>query len=88
MIKDLTEEEFKPEVKITKAKFTARTEQIFPKSSSYLDAIQAVCDEFDVDYEAAGKYLTPTMKEKVMQEAQERRLLKTQYISNTATLPV
>jgi hypothetical protein len=45
-------------------------------ATTYLDALVHFAEEQDVDPESLAKLLTPSLKNKIRQEAEQRRLLK------------
>jgi len=79
-----------PEVKfkpLTKAEFSSDVEKTKAKQRcSYIAAIDLVCQERNVDYEVVKKYLSKTLMDKVMAEAQHENMLKKEHSTNTNTL--
>jgi len=76
-------------IKFSKQHFAEQVEEVVKKSDSYFDAIQSVCERNEIDLEAAGNYISGALKEKINQEAIERKLLRRDLlVSNTAQLPI
>lgn len=62
-------------IKFSRQTFATQVEELVAGGAGYLDAIQTVCDNNDIDVEAAKAYISPVLMEKVTLEARKLRLL-------------
>lgn len=62
---------------LTKKRFEKMVEETVYKSGiPYMDAILKLCEDNGIDPEDIGKFVTPTIKDKVQAEAIELNLMK------------
>lgn len=76
-------------IKFSKQQFAEKVERIVKSGTSYFDAIQTVCDKHEIEYEAAGNYISGPLREKINAEAIDRKMLKRNLLKQTThTLPL
>lgn len=69
---------------LTKNKFGKMIEEAVTKYRlSYMDAVIHVCDDNEIDLEDVGRFINPTLKEKIAAEASRLNFLPKQN-----TLPI
>jgi hypothetical protein len=78
-------------IKFSKQHFAEEVEKIAGGDVTYLDAIQKVCEDNEIDLESAGNYISGALREKINYEAIRLRLLKKsemESIESTMQLPI
>jgi len=76
-------------IKFSKQHFAEQVEKLAARGTTYLDAIQAVCEQNDIDVEASKAYISGTLLEKVTIEARRLKLIRKEHNEDTtAELPI